>query len=590
MCRGCFSTALLDHRLAADAPALFAALTPTRRQLIAAPVAGAALAAAGAPSALAADSGAAEVIFRGGRILPLPGTPAVQALAIGGGRILGLGTEAAVAGLKTKATRVVDLGGRVLMPGFIDPHNHAVLSAVILELLTDVGFDKNRTRRALLDQLRAMAAQTPPGQWVTASNFDNLLQGGELSREELDSVSTTHPIFVWYTNAHTACVNSLALQTAKIAEDIGDLPGGGHFGRDAAGRLDGMVYEESALLKLAPFVLPRVTPQLATKALGDYLRKAAAAGNTLLHDPGAFRADWIDAAVRLSPHAPCRVSAGLMYDDMAGYDKYRSLGLGARATQFGDSLFTLYGVKIVSDGSNQSRTGAQTVPYLDGTMGAPNFDGPALKRMVAAVRAAGLPVQIHANGDKTLDLALDAIEAAYGTSTALGINRIEHATIIRPDQILRMKALGVQPSFLMNHVRLYGAAYRDQIFGPARTALTDSAGACVRAGLPFTLHTDSPCSPVGSLALVGTAVTRRCDVDGSVIGPDQAVTLDQALRAVTIDAARQVGMGDRIGSLEKGKEADLVILESDPYRTAPDKLGAIKVSETWVAGTRRFAA
>jgi predicted amidohydrolase YtcJ len=85
-------------------------------------------------------------------------------------------------------------------------------------------------------------------------------------------------------------------------------------------------------------------------------------------------------------------------------------------------------------------------------------------------------------------------------------------------------------------------------------------------------------------------VTRRCDVDGSVIGPDQAVTLDQALRAVTIDAARQVGMGDRIGSLEKGKEADLVILESDPYRTAPDKLGAIKVSETWVAGTRRFAA
>ena len=230
------------------------------------------------------------------------------------------------------------------------------------------------------------------------------------------------------------------------------------------------------------------------------------------------------------------------------------------------------------------------MPYLDTNIkGTPNFDAQQMKTMVAEVKAAGLPVLIHCNGDYTIDIALDAIEAAYAASTAQGINRIEHSTMARPDQIVRMKKLNVQPSFLVNHVRLYGAAYRDEIFGPQRTAFTDPAGACVKADLPFTLHTDSPCSPIGSLALVSTAVTRRCIIDGSTIGADQAITLDQALRAVTINAAHQIGLGDRIGSLEKGKEADLVILESDPYKTNPDKLDGIKISETWVAGERKYA-
>jgi predicted amidohydrolase YtcJ len=130
----------------------------------------------------------------------------------------------------------------------------------------------------------------------------------------------------------------------------------------------------------------------------------------------------------------------------------------------------------------------------------------------------------------------------------------------RLDQIVRMKTLNVQPSFLMNHVRFYGAAYRDQIFGPERAAFMDPAGAYVKAGLPFTMHTDAPCSPPGPLALISTAITHRCIIDNSVVGPDQAVSLDDAIRAVTIDAARQLGQSDRLGSLEKGKEADFTIL------------------------------
>jgi Amidohydrolase family len=102
------------------------------------------------------------------------------------------------------------------------------------------------------------------------------------------------------------------------------------------------------------------------------------------------------------------------------------------------------------------------------------------------------------NGDYAVDIALDAIESAYAGSTDFGVNRIEHSTMARPDQIVRMTTLNVQPSFLMNHVRFYGAAYRDQIFGSERAAFMDPAGACVKAGLPFTMHTDAPCSPPGS--------------------------------------------------------------------------------------------
>jgi len=402
-------------------------------------------------------------------------------------------------------------------------------------------------------------------------------------------MSTQHPIFVWYTNGHDACVNSMALKVAGVSKDVGVLPGGGHFGRDENGRLNGMVYEESAIIKVLLPALPKITPQLAAKAISDYLRGIAAVGITTVHEPGTLRSEWIAPFAKLSNRFACRTSASLMFEDIKGYEPYRALGIGAAATVLPDSLFSLYGVKIVGDGSNQTKTGAQTVPYLGGSdRGKPNFDAAAMRKMVADVKAFGSSVQVHCNGDHTIDLALDAIEAAYGNSTAQGINRIEHSTILRPDQVARLKALNVQPSFLMNHVRFYGAAYRDQIFGAERTLLTDSAGGCARAGVPFTLHTDSPCSPAGALALVETAVTRRCVVDNSVIAPDQAITLDQALRAVTIDAARQIGQGDRIGSLEKGKEADLVLLESDPYDTAPDKLSAIKVSETWVAGRQRF--
>jgi predicted amidohydrolase YtcJ len=593
MCQGCFSQLLLRDVLHQGGVACVldkAGRLPTRRDfMVYSAAAFATLGIGGSIPARAADEGA-DLIFRGGTIRPLPGAHVVSALAIKGGKVLAAGDESALLGLKTSNTRVVDLSGRTLLPGLIDPHNHTILASLIFELLDDVGYAKYPTRKKLLAHLKQEAAGTPKGQWIVGSNFDNLLQGGDLSRAELDAISADHPMFVWYTNGHDACVNSEALKVAGIPEDIGDLPGGGHFGRGPGGKLNGIVYEESAMLKFAVHFLGKITPEVAAKAVADYSRHIASVGNTMLHEPGTIRSEWIEPFAKLSNTLACRTSASVMFDDMKGLTPWRSLGLGKGET-IANSLFSLYGVKIVGDGSNQTETGAQTKPYLNSTSkGSPNFDAAQMNEMVAQVKAFGLPVQIHCNGDYTVDSALDAIEAAYAGSTSDGVNRIEHSTMARPDQILRMKALNVQPSFLMNHVRFYGAAYRDQIFGPERAAFMDPAGACVKAGLPFTLHSDGPCSPPGPLALISTAVTRRCIIDNSVVGPDQAVSLDDAIRAVTINAARQLGQGDRLGSLEKGKEADFTILESDPYKVSLDAIASIKVSETWVAGDRKFAA
>jgi len=582
MCRACIGNALGNL--------LNFQKGPTRRTFMSGATLGAAAAVTvtGGRPAFAAD--APEVIFRGGTILPLAGAAAnVEAMAIGGGKILAVGSEASVMGSKGAATRVVDLGGRCLLPGLIDPHHHTSFGALAAGLFMDAGYTTFKTRTSLLDGLKAKAAQTPPGQWLLAYNFDNLLQGGDLSMADLDGVSKEHPVLVWYINMHDAAGNTAAFKLAGVGEDVGMLPGGGHFGRGPDGKLDGRIYEESALAKFVFKALPKITPELFAKLALEYFKANAALGTTMLHEPGTLPGEYIEGFAKLTNEGACRASASLMFEQMKLGEPYKSLGRGAAATLLPNTNFSLYGIKIVGDGSNQTKTGAQTAPYL-GTQdkGAPNFDAATLKNMVAEVKAAGWPVLVHCNGDAAIDIALDSIEAAYGANPATGVNRIEHCTMVRADQLARMKKLGVQPSYLMNHVYFYGASYRDQLFGAERASRMDPAGDCVKAGIPFTLHTDAPCSNMGQLQLVQTAVTRRCAVDGSVVGPDQAISLTEALKAVTINAAGQLGQQDRLGTLEPGKLADLTILEESPYKVDPDKIMKIKVSETWVGGMKKF--
>jgi predicted amidohydrolase YtcJ len=583
MCRACVSSLITDKLTFGVSPAI-----ANRRQFMAYAVAAGAAAMTAPRKANA--SGGAEVIFRNGTIIPMTAERhAVEALAIGGGKILGVGSASEVSALGNSATRVVDLKGRTLLPGFIDPHHHTCLSALFADLLIDVGYAKYSERRAVIAALKSAVAKTPPGQWVSAGNFDNLLQGGDLSMQELDEISTTHPIFVLYVNGHAAAANAMAFTRANIPDDVGDLQGGGRFGRGPDGKLNGLIYEEPALLRFLAVAIPKITPEMMAKALVSYTKQVAAVGNTTLHEPGTVKPEWIEPLAKLSNTLATRLSASLSADQIEASKAFAALGTGAKARTIPESRLSLYGIKFWADGSNQTETAAQTKPYLHSTRkGATNFPETQMAKTCRAAKDAGWPIMIHCHGDAAIDAALDAIESAYGANAATGLNRIEHATMARSDQLDRMKRLGVEPSFHPNLLFLYGAAYRDSIFGPGRAKFMVPAGACAKAGIPFTLHTDAPASPIGPLRLVQTAMTRRCEIDNSVIGPDQAVTLHAALEAITINAARQIGLEDMIGTLEQGKAADLTILESDPYKTDPETIMAIKVSETWVEGEKKF--
>ena len=203
MCRACVSP-VLNHPSLFESPVAFTpmgSVTPNRRgfmALSAAALLGAGLPAIGGGAARAATTdGTIDTIFKGGTIIPIVGPATAEAIAVSGGKIVKLGAAADIMAMATANTKVIDLQGRTLLPGLIDPHNHTVLSAIYLELLTDVGYLKNKTRDELIANLKMLVEVTPEGSWVLASNFDNLLQGGDLSRDELDKISSTKPIFVW---------------------------------------------------------------------------------------------------------------------------------------------------------------------------------------------------------------------------------------------------------------------------------------------------------------------------------------------------------------------------------------------------------
>jgi predicted amidohydrolase YtcJ len=253
-------------------------------------------------------------------------------------------------------------------------------------------------------------------------------------------------------------------------------------------------------------------------------------------------------------------------------------------------------VKLVADGSIQGYTGYLSEPYHvppgddPGYRGYPRIPRDELVETVTELHAAGFQVAVHANGDASIDDALDAIAAALSRHPAGDARPVLiHAQMARPDQLDRMAALGVVPSFFSLHTFYWGDRHRRIFMGPERAArMSPAAGARAR-GIPFTIHCDAPVVPMEPLRLVSSAVNRRTR-SGHVVGPEERIPVAAALRAVTLDAARQHFEEDEKGSLEPGKWADLVILSESPLAVPPAEIERIRVLETVVGGETAFRA
>ncbi len=510
-------------------------LAADRRQFMAYAVSAGAVAAASLiPSVPAFAASGAEVIFRNGAIYPMTAArgPA-EALAIGRERILAVGSEAEVAALSGPATRIVDLQGRTLLPGLIDPHHHTVLAALLSDVLINVGYAKYPRHDAALTALRRRRPRRRLATGLRPAFMTTSCRAGICRCRSWMQFRPGIRFSSCTSTAMSAPVTRWPSSAAKITENVGQLPRGGHFGRGPDGKLNGLIYEEPALLRFLDVAVSKPTPARMAEAISKYAKQAVPRGNTTLHEPGTVKPEWVEPLARLSTMLPLRLSASFSTDMLDASKAYAAIGPPTKARRIPGSRFSLYGMKFWADGSNQAESAAQTEPYLHSSAkGKANYSVAQMADLCRKAKAAGWPILIHCQGDAAVGDALDAIEQAYGAHPATGINRIEHATMARPDQIDRMKRLGVEPSFIPDFVYLYGAAYRDQLFGARRAEFMVPAGAAAKAGLGFSLHSDNPAAglPVDPLRHVQTAVTRCCVIDNSIVGLGVALTVDQALR------------------------------------------------------------
>ncbi len=258
----------------------------------------------------------------------------------------------------------------------------------------------------------------------------------------------------------------------------------------------------------------------------------------------------------------------------------------------GDDKLKFIGIKFTLDGSTQGFTAALKIPYLNTSeSGTLNF--PSTTNLIATARPffdQGWQISCHANGDRAVDQALDVYQSLLANTTDKIARRlrIEHFTVTEESQLDRVKQLGLTISMTIGHVFFWGQVFDQVVLGPQRAQRIDPAGSLKSRGVRYSFHSDSTVTSVNPLRYIQNAVTRVPQLNPpSVLGADQAITIDDGLRAETLDAAYQLFIDDKVGSLEVGKYADMIILDRNPRTVSPDQLTQIKITDVFLAGKRQ---
>jgi len=504
--------------------------------------------------------------------------PAASALAIEGGTIRRVGNWADVRPVALGP--VVDLDGAAVLPGFIDTHTHPshlgwALSAVDLAGSTTVA--------GLIDTIRRAAATPGERDLVLAISLNppELQEARNPTRAELDA-ATGRPVLVYNRGLHYACLNSAALERARLPESLSGVA------RDASGAPTGQVVGHALQAAYNALVEPWLAGIEPEELVGRVAALAASRGITTIH-----ALDGREPAGALPPRdglpgntttgRPRRMVRALLECD-APVDRvvyYETLNVEA-AVELG---LPRIGGCILVDGGHEARTAAFLQPYVDNqkNSGALYFRQEELDDYVWRAHSRGLQVALHALGDAAIEQAITAYERALQRLPRAGHrHRIEHFEFPTPDQVRRAArlglALGIQPAF--NHYWPHEHFLRS--LGPARSAIADPIAGLMAAGILLGGGSDAPVTPLDPLLGIQSAVTHS--------RPEERLTTYQALRLFTSDAARLAFEEGCKGSLEEGKQADLVVLSANPLQVLPDELRQIRVLMTIHRGRIVFQA
>lgn len=479
----------------------------------------------------------------------------------------------------------IDVGGRTVAPGFIDAHNHFLATGESLASV-DVRYPAVASCEDLTRTIADAARTTPAGAWIRAFGFDDAKYDRAPTRWDLDEATARHPVLVYHVSGHHVLVNSATLEERGLGDETPD-PAGGQLVRDATGRLTGMCLDAAMNLVL-PVVVdigshgPNFHTDAPIEELVDAVDRAGAAfleaGLTTVCDAqvsrrelAAYRAAAADGRLRVRT-----VCMPLSHQ----LDGYLSIGL---AGPFGDDRLSVGAMKFYADGSLIGGTAAFSEPYGERGQfrGSLYWQPDELRDLIGAAHAGGWQVGIHAQGDLAIANALDAIEAAVSAAPRDHRHRLEHAGYPTATEIDRIARLGVitvnQPRYLHDSGDEFIARLGARAHGlqPLRDELD--------AGIRVVLSSDSDVASYRPLEQISSAMARRTR-NGEPIGLDQRLSLEEALLAYTADAAFALRFEDRLGSLEHGKSADVIVVEGDLERASPGEIGDLGIWKTFLGG------
>ncbi len=529
-----------------------------------------------------------------------PDRPSTEAIAVVNGRILWAGDLDEVVRVLGDQPYEVDqtFADHVIVPGFIAQHDHPVLAAltmssVILSIedwaLPGGTIPAVKDKADFITRLTEAAnAIADPEQPVLTWGYHSAFFG-PLTGADLDKISATRPIITWARSCHEMIMNTAAMQKAGITKVMVDA-----FPPTAKEQssFDEQRFWEQGLFAILPNVSSLVASPAQLKAglelTRDYMQ---AKGITIGNEPGGILAKPVQDAVNAvfsSPDMPFRWS--FMVDGKSMVAAYAD---DAQVIEESQKLATWYGgmtslapmqVKLFADGAIYSQLMQLRDPYLDDHDGAWMMDEAVFERAFRVYWDAGFQIHIHVNGDAGLDRVLNSLETNLRRNP-----RYDHRTVMvhfavsQPDQVARIRDLGAIVSGNPYYVAALADQYAKVGLGPERADEMVRLGDLSRAGISWSLHSDMPMAPADPLFLMWCAVN-RITPSGRVAGPDQRITVEEALRGVTINAAYSLKLEDEIGTIQPGKRANLTILSENPLSVDPDKLREIAVWGTMMEG------
>ncbi|WP_328334614.1 MULTISPECIES: amidohydrolase [unclassified Streptomyces] len=527
-----------------------------------------------------------------------PARPEAEAVAVRGARIRAVGS---VSELREFPEAVVDdrYADAVLLPGFVEAHSHAG-SGGMWENAYVGRFERTSpdgrswpgcaTVADILERLRAAERQLPadPAVPLLAWGLDPIYYPGEtVLARELDTVSTVRPVHVLHANGHLAAVNSAALKVGGV-DHATHVEG---VVKHADGTPTGELREWAAMSLVQQKVGGGITGGITADAIRNFGQDAVNTGTTTVTDLGSMQlmsdetmTPYLEA---VTEDFPARLSVFHFGAGKGGVTPAEAAARLLELRERSTGKLRMGHVKLMLDGSIQGFTARLQEPgYLGGRPNGIWIVPPTeFEAALSTYHQAGLLVHVHCNGDQATELFLNTMEKVLVAHPRPDHRHtVTHSQMTTPAQYKRMAAMGMCANIFANHIWAWGDQHIDITVGSDRAGRMNATATALRCGVPFSLHCDTPVTPLSPLATVKHAVTRRT-VSGRIMGVHERITAGQALNAVTLGGAYLLKMDHQVGSVEPGKFADLAVLGADPLAVPAEEIGEIDVLGTVVGGT-----